>query len=162
MRLFETMRPEGAICQLTYVSRATPSLTPRGLQAISLVAQRNNEQNHVSGVLIECAGEFFQILEGPEAAVVETFARINKDPRHTDVTLLRQRLSDERSFSHWLMGCFAFRPEDLPDGFFFGKTRRGPGLRSDALERTEDMLRTFHEENAAAGLARSFQPLETA
>ncbi len=143
--------------RLTYVSRAREQLDAGDLEKIAASAQRFNKSVDVSGLLICCAGEFLQILEGDREQVMTVFKRVDRDQRHSDVTVIAIELDVPRAFEDWSMGCFSFEPEDLPDGFFFDRTSDAMHLRIDALERAEDMLRTFYEENHDAGLARSFQ-----
>lgn len=47
---------------------------------------------------------FMQVLEGEEAAVDETYARLQKDPRHTGVMLIDRSPIEARSFGQWGMG----------------------------------------------------------
>jgi hypothetical protein len=51
-------------------------------------------------------GNFMQVLEGPEAAVRATHARIVSDPRHSGLITLLQGPVAARSFGGWSM---AFR-----------------------------------------------------
>ena len=51
----------------------------------------NNRQRGVGGVISFENGQICQIIEGPDAAVRALYAYIEKDPRHSNVTLLSVR-----------------------------------------------------------------------
>ncbi|MEH3157423.1 MAG: BLUF domain-containing protein [Sphingomonas taxi] len=52
------------------------------------------------------------MLEGPSESIDEAFARISRDPRHTDIHILDDRGVTERQFGDWAM---AGMPGDHPD-----------------------------------------------
>jgi hypothetical protein len=90
------------LMQLIYTSR------PFGFDAgmlddILMSARRHNRDNAITGALICRADLFMQILEGPRDAVTETFARIIRDDRHLDVTLICCDDTDARLFPDWYM-----------------------------------------------------------
>jgi Sensors of blue-light using FAD len=92
------------LLQLTYASR------PFGYDSGTLVgilfdARRCNARDGITGALICRDDLFLQLLEGPEAAVEATFARIAKDDRHIEVRRLTRRLigDDARMFGAWAM-----------------------------------------------------------
>lgn len=160
----ETTPPGDApapVHRLTYASRAARPLSAEDLSAVALSAQRNNVRLGVGGLLIFCAGEFLQVLEGARATIEALYLAIERDPRHRDVTLIASESAPDRLFPDWSMGCFLAQPEDLPEGFFFAP-RADHRLRLDALARAEDMLRAFYREARGAGLAHRFQPLRPA
>jgi hypothetical protein len=88
---------------LIYVSRAAPGLGMAEIEAIGEVAQRRNGASDVTGALLFYAGYFLQALEGHEADVRTTFARIERDPRHRDVQVLAGVAAGERLFGQWSM-----------------------------------------------------------
>ena len=67
------------------------------------VSRRNNRRDGVTGALLYDEGCFAQVLEGPLAAVERTFARIQRDFRHADVTVLEVVRVDARLFGDWSM-----------------------------------------------------------
>jgi hypothetical protein len=71
--------------------------------AILDVSRRNNVKVGVTGALMFNKGCFGQVLEGPQDAVEATFERIQRDLRHSDVTLLAFEWIPERSFATWSM-----------------------------------------------------------
>ena len=94
--------------QLVYHSRSraagqAPS-TPELMRSLLSVASRNNARNGITGFLILDRSRFFQILEGARIRVLGVYERIQKDPRHDDVTLMALRDVSERDFPRWPMG----------------------------------------------------------
>lgn len=76
------------------------------------ISQRNNAQAHVTGALLFNAGCFGQVLEGPRRAVEATFERIQRDIRHSDVTLLAFEATASRAFPNWSMGFVGAKQGD--------------------------------------------------
>ena len=92
------------LLQLTYASR------PFGFDGTMLTnilfdARRCNARDGITGALICRDDLFLQLLEGPEAAVEATYARICADDRHIEVRRLTRRLiaDDARMFGAWAM-----------------------------------------------------------
>ena len=88
--------------QLVYASQ------PFGYDDLSLTgilfrARKNNEENGITGALICREDLFIQMLEGPRDKVTETFARIERDERHVNVTELFCREINQRLFPEWSM-----------------------------------------------------------
>ncbi len=92
------------LLQLTYASRPFGFDAPT-LAGILLDARRCNQRDAITGALICRDDLYLQLLEGPEAAVEATYARILRDDRHTEITrLTRRKLPEEgRLFSAWAM-----------------------------------------------------------
>ena len=63
----------------------------------------NNPKLEIGGVLHYGDGYFFQVLEGPQAAVDHLYEKISKDPRHTDVRTIDRRFIRQRRFPDWSM-----------------------------------------------------------
>jgi Sensors of blue-light using FAD len=93
------------ITQLIYCSR--PRLIDGGqkdaLASIVATATRLNRINGITGCLGYSQSWFLQVIEGPDAAVTETFSRIERDSRHSDVRKLLIREIRNRSFPEWSM-----------------------------------------------------------
>lgn len=87
---------EQLVC-LTYVSRwtfADPALCD--WETLQQRWDTSNAANSLSSVLWVTQQAAFQVLEGPEAAVDRTFARIRVDGRHTQVSLLARTTAHSR------------------------------------------------------------------
>lgn len=72
-------------------------------------AKKNNVPVGVTGALLFNQTYFAQVLEGDRKAVTETFCRIAKDPRHSDMVILEARPIQRRRFADWSM-CFVGQP----------------------------------------------------
>ncbi len=88
---------------LTYVSIAVAEWGASALDRIRHVSARHNARLDVTGLLICSAGSFLQLIEGEERAVINTFNRIEQDPRHTDITVVDWRFIVDRHFGQWRM-----------------------------------------------------------
>lgn len=73
------------------------------LQNILAAARRNNAALNVTGALLYNAGNFAQILEGPLASVEQIFESIQRDFRHSEVTVIHSDFSTARQFADWSM-----------------------------------------------------------
>lgn len=71
--------------------------------AILTTSKLNNGLDGLTGLLFFDNARFLQVLEGPADGVEATFDRISADPRHTDITLIRDHEISERDFSYWSM-----------------------------------------------------------
>jgi hypothetical protein len=95
------------------------------------VVRERNAYFGVTGSLLFSGGCFAQILEGPMHSVELIYRAIERDPRHTDVTLLFRKRVAERAFPDWSMRYIP-EPESL-----WGKAS-APGL----FERLSDAVRS--------------------
>jgi hypothetical protein len=90
--------------RLLYISTSRSPLVSAEIDGILRVSRRNNRAVGVTGLLVVGGRRFLQALEGPEAAVLETFERIRADPRHFAVVILSRSAIAERQFGDWSMG----------------------------------------------------------
>ena len=101
---------------IVYASSSVPASPD--LEGILKVSRRNNDDNGLTGVLLFAEGNFIQALEGPEAALEKTYARIIADPRHHLVLELYRAPISERNFPDWSMGCPKLTTRDAPIAAF--------------------------------------------
>ena len=73
------------------------------LDGILLQARRNNPRHDLTGALIVRGDLYMQLLEGPDAAVTATFAKVARDDRHLSVRLLSREAVPARLFPDWTM-----------------------------------------------------------
>ena len=90
------------VMQLTYYSEPF-GFDDAMLNGILVQARRNNSRSALTGALIVRGDLYLQLLEGPEATVLATFARIQRDNRHLAVRLLSREAAAERLFPDWTM-----------------------------------------------------------
>ncbi|WP_342657556.1 BLUF domain-containing protein [Sphingomonas sp. NY01] len=98
--------------QLVYISTVR-SGAPVEADAILAASRRNNARANVTGLLFFDGKRFLQALEGDDAVVDATYARIQADPRHHALVVLSDRNVEERSFGPWAM---AYRAPGEDDG----------------------------------------------
>ncbi len=95
--------------RLVYCSRAAvadqgPGQLPAAeIERIAALSRRNNARDGVTGAMLCTAGCFAQVIEGGLDDVQRTFERIQCDPRHTDVVVLRAEPAGHRLFGGWDM-----------------------------------------------------------
>jgi hypothetical protein len=96
------------LVRLTYASTATFQSNKSGgieveVARILSASRRNNQAQHVGGVLHYGEGYFFQALEGERETVDKLYNHIASDPRHRDVQMLSSAAINERMFQDWSM-----------------------------------------------------------
>lgn len=99
--------------RLTYASTAIKDFSPENLLSLLKTCRINNGARNITGILLYYKGTFFQVLEGDEAAVDETFAIIKKDKRHKDIALIEKQPITEREFPYWSMGFEKLEGKEL-------------------------------------------------
>lgn len=92
--------PAERLQQIIYSSRAAG---PLDANSILQASRHNNALDGITGILVIEGQEITQVLEGPRESVTEALARIEHDPRHTNVIVLSNREIDERDFGYWSM-----------------------------------------------------------
>ena len=90
--------------RILYISTARDPLSDKQIDAILATSRRNNRRADVTGCLVIGGRRFLQVLEGPQEAVEQTFARISTDQRHSAIVKLNDKSIDDRSFGNWAMG----------------------------------------------------------
>ena len=135
---------------LGYVSTETLDLGSAGMVKLLTEARRINTSRDITGLLLHRDRSFYQVLEGAEDAVRQTFDSIEKDERHTAIDVLFEGEVDEREFPDWQMGFLNLDGADV-------ETLQG---YSDFLSR-EDNAKDFLE-NLSRGkrLALMFRSME--
>jgi hypothetical protein len=104
-----------SLVRLVYFSRnrldaSRGALADRVTEILS-ASVANNQRADISGGLVFSAEWFAQVIEGDRIAVVETFARIQRDARHDDVSTIECRLVDTRRFGFWWMAAAGSSPQ---------------------------------------------------
>ena len=94
---------ETSVYHLAYRSQAAPLLTAPLLRGLLKQAHTYNAHHQLTGVLLHSHGQFVQVIEGPEAEVLDLYARIQRDTRHTDVRVLSEGPGPQRHFADWHM-----------------------------------------------------------
>jgi hypothetical protein len=89
--------------QIAYISTARGNVDQALLDSILSVSRRNNAGAGVTGLLVSGGRRFLQVLEGPDQAVLATYARIQADPRHRAFVLVTCQGISARAFGDWSM-----------------------------------------------------------
>lgn len=87
------------LMQLVYCSR--PTMPSTDLIASLAPLNAANKNKDITGLIVTCDNFIIQAIEGHRTDVNELYARIVKDSRHTDVTLLRYNTITSREFGSW-------------------------------------------------------------
>ncbi|MEO5938349.1 MAG: BLUF domain-containing protein [Sphingomonas sp.] len=90
---------------LMYVSRQTLVADDASLAIAEIVAiaRMLNAPMGITGALVCTDHHFAQLLEGSPAAIEDVMQRIERDNRHTDITVLRVSAITRRQLPHWSM-----------------------------------------------------------
>jgi hypothetical protein len=91
------------ILAITYTSRATDLHTEEMRLKLMRECELRNVTQDVTGLLLYQEGHFLQYIEGEPETIRATFARIQCDPRHHDVTLHSEEVLMQRQFPDWSM-----------------------------------------------------------
>ena len=89
---------------LIYVSTLQAQLPPQDLTTLLSNSVEKNAKAGVTGMLLISTINVLQVLEGEESAVLATFERIKRDPRHFDLIELICEPIEARAFAAWSMG----------------------------------------------------------
>ncbi len=91
------------LVQLIYCSASADDITDADVNNILEQSRKNNEENNITGLLLNNAQFYVQLLEGDCKAVNDLYNKIIKDPRHGQIMLLAYTPTDRRLFSGWTM-----------------------------------------------------------
>lgn len=94
---------QGALKSLLYTSECTAPLDDAQVFHLYKTAIDNNALEGVTGLLIHDGTGFLQLIEGGEAAVDVTLAKLRRDPRHCNIVVRDERTIERRSFADWTM-----------------------------------------------------------
>ncbi|MGY6704671.1 BLUF domain-containing protein [Roseinatronobacter sp.] len=93
--------------RIVYLSSARTALDKEQVEDILRVSRRNNEDAGITGLLAYHDKCFFQVLEGPDAAVDRVLIRIQGDSRHSGLLVLSDTDAEQRAFPNWQMAFVA-------------------------------------------------------
>jgi hypothetical protein len=97
-------------------------------------------------MLLHAEGSFFQVLEGQADVVEALYAKIERDARHDQVTLIIKEPLSKRHFDAWTMGFYKVSRTEL-EGLsgvndFFGSDGTVVNISAG---RAKKLLATFRE-----------------
>lgn len=73
---------------ICYVSKLAEGYSEEDVNQIFEATQKNNSEEHITGILLYGFGNFFQVLEGDKKQVEALFNTIIEDPRHDNIETL--------------------------------------------------------------------------
>lgn len=97
---------------IIYRSHISDDVAYKTLGKLAEKANQVNESNSVTGILLFNGTHFFQVLEGPEDAVVAIYEEICNDPRHHNLVELMRDYAPARRFGNVGMELFDLREYD--------------------------------------------------
>lgn len=138
------------LVRLVYCSRMAGPASAEELQSIQPIASRNNWRDEITGALIVYNQRFIQVLEGARADVSSCFARIAKDARHSELTMLSFGRTLVRDFDDWTMRMLPLTPmiEERLSAFF---EELDEGVHPDAADRAIGILKGAMLRSAPVG-----------
>jgi hypothetical protein len=93
--------------RLIYASTAVDGVDMNEFKRILEIAQKNNTNNDLTGMLCFNSKIFLQALEGSREAINTLYGKLNKDPRHYGLTLIKYEPIQERHWPDWSMAFAA-------------------------------------------------------
>jgi hypothetical protein len=100
--------------RLLYISTVRRGFEDWMIEDLLSKAQKKNRKNGLTGILVFDGRRFMQYLEGEEDKVRETFKRIQQDPRHYAIVMLREGSGEHRQFADWDMAIrYSNRPAEF-------------------------------------------------
>tara|TARA_R110001599_G_scaffold285586_1_gene487876 strand:- start:378 stop:806 length:429 start_codon:yes stop_codon:yes gene_type:complete len=96
---------------LVYISSPTREMGDDEVRDLLRRARINNDRDRITGILIHDRRRYLQYLEGDEARVEATFARISMDPKHRAIIRLHSGTTSRRQFPGWALAS-KINPQD--------------------------------------------------
>jgi Sensors of blue-light using FAD len=84
---------------IVYFSTAVRPLSAEELTALGQECADHDTHVGITGMLLHKNGDFLQVLEGSNAVIRDMYARIEADPRHTDIRKIDDRTIPSREFA---------------------------------------------------------------
>jgi hypothetical protein len=145
---YRIMENSGDIFTLLYLSEGTVPFSQADLRELLQKANENNSKLGITGMLLFKGGNFLQVLEGEQEAVLTLYKKITLDPRHTRAVTLFQDFAPQRDFPDWSMGFHDLNSADarsIPGFTHFLNTSLTSTEFSDA-SRAKRLLLLFKDE----------------
>ena len=103
---------ERPLFQVIYESRAARPFSEAEVEALLASSRTSNTRKGITGILLYRNGTFTQVLEGEESAVRALLEKIQRDPRHQNLSIRLEQFIENRSFPNWSM---AYSRRDLSE-----------------------------------------------
>ena len=99
--------------RIIYASTAARPFGPAEFDRLLMQARIYNFSEGIGGLLLRAERQFLEVLEGPESAVAELYARIADDPRHQAVQAFETAVVRGPLFPHASLGFADVEPDTL-------------------------------------------------
>lgn len=132
--------------RIIYTSRCDRYMSSSELAQIIASSYTKNFRNNITSLLLVKQDTFFQVIEGPEAAVEFLFENICRDTRHWAVEPELEEFVSQRLFprSPMIFHCFENVVTTHPFGFLRGEDDWGMNYESTSEgDATLDMVEQF-------------------
>ena len=103
---------ESPLFQVIYESQASRPFSEAEVEALLSASRTSNSRKGITGILLFRHGMFTQVLEGDESAVRALLEKIQRDPRHQNLSVRLEQTIENRSFPNWSM---AYSRRDLSE-----------------------------------------------
>ncbi|MEU8895698.1 BLUF domain-containing protein [Nocardia sp. NPDC048505] len=125
---------------LTYSSTASFVLSEHEVETLLGRARARNAADDVTGLLVylrygPARAGFVQVLEGERDAVEQTYARIQRDELHTDLTVSERAVTPRRRYAAWSMRFARLDESDLREILAESAVHAGNPLADPAAAR---------------------------
>ena len=101
------------VSALAYVSTAEAGLSMDQVAEMGAEAQRRNNAEGITGILVFNGRNFFQIVEGDREPLYALLRRLRLDTRHMGLSLVYEREQTPRVFGDW--GMRTWQSASLPE-----------------------------------------------
>lgn len=133
---------------LVYVSSAVKPFSNDELLELLEQSRQNNAKQNITGMLLYKDGNFMQVLEGDQDAVLNLYAKVARDPRHRGSLTMLKGSAPERQFPDWSMGFRNLNSAEVQNtpGFseFMNTSLTSKEFSSD-VSRCQKLLLTFKQ-----------------
>lgn len=89
--------------RLAWSSTPSSLFSAARLNEIIAPARRNNERNHISGMLLFSGAQFVSVLEGNDWDLTKLWLKLERDLRHSELIRIGEERCGERWFPGWQM-----------------------------------------------------------
>ena len=103
-----------SLFRIIYVSTVDDDFQACDIEGLLEECKANNRRQGITGLLCFNHLYFLQYLEGEEQHVRDTFEKIKRDNRHSDVKIIESNFEGSRMFENWEMG-YVFLSQDMKE-----------------------------------------------
>ncbi|WP_397446260.1 BLUF domain-containing protein [Polaribacter sp. R77954] len=97
------------ITQIVYYSISETEMNNVSISEILEPSRINNAKKGITGCLLYHNRVFLQLLEGEKETITDLYKIIQKDVRHSNVTLIIEESIDKRMYPGWSMAFHEFK-----------------------------------------------------